>query len=207
MPDKESLAFYHQEKILAAADKLFLQNGVENTTVEAIAKEAQYSKATIYVYLTSKEEIFYRLVYQYVLELNASLKEILDRNLTFKEKYLAMCREIVRFQEWKPIYFEGYIGEINVALENPDTPKVYFDIYRASEAGNLIIQNLMDEGIKSGLVRSGFRKEEINLFFWSSLSGIIRMASQKQDYIKRLGLDRNSFLMFSFLRLLDCLRT
>ena len=37
--------------------KTILKNGIENTSMDDIAKEAGYSKATLYVYFKNKDEI------------------------------------------------------------------------------------------------------------------------------------------------------
>lgn len=47
----------HRETISFAAEHLFLQKGIEVITMDEIAKEAGYSKATLYVYFKNKEEI------------------------------------------------------------------------------------------------------------------------------------------------------
>ncbi|GAA4440810.1 TetR/AcrR family transcriptional regulator [Ravibacter arvi] len=50
-----------QRLILNAARKLFLENGVEKTSIRAIADAIEYSPATIYLYFKDKNEIFYAL--------------------------------------------------------------------------------------------------------------------------------------------------
>lgn len=46
-----------RQTILKAAMRLFLKNGYEGTSVEAIAREAKCSKATVYQYFSGKEEL------------------------------------------------------------------------------------------------------------------------------------------------------
>jgi AcrR family transcriptional regulator len=47
--------------ILNAAMKLFLEDGYNNVTIRKIAKVIEYSPATIYLYFTDKDEIFFTL--------------------------------------------------------------------------------------------------------------------------------------------------
>ncbi|MFX1452616.1 MAG: TetR/AcrR family transcriptional regulator, partial [Promethearchaeota archaeon] len=44
-----------REDIIDAAEKLFLTQGFENTTMKQIANEAEYSKGTLYNYYKSKD--------------------------------------------------------------------------------------------------------------------------------------------------------
>ena len=56
--NKEHLVRFHQQNILAAAEKLFSEKGVCQTTMDDISRAAEYSKSTIYVYFHSKDEIY-----------------------------------------------------------------------------------------------------------------------------------------------------
>jgi AcrR family transcriptional regulator len=51
--------------IIKAAEKLFLSQGFENTTMEQIANKAQYSKGTIYNYYNSKDELYVAMLIIY----------------------------------------------------------------------------------------------------------------------------------------------
>lgn len=45
----------HRKAIALVAQDLFLQKGIERTSMDDIAKSSGYSKATLYVYFKSKE--------------------------------------------------------------------------------------------------------------------------------------------------------
>ena len=48
--------------ILKAARKLFFENGFRTVTIESIAKKAELSKGSIYLYFKSKEEIYTQIL-------------------------------------------------------------------------------------------------------------------------------------------------
>ena len=48
-----------REEIIQAAVKVFYKKGVDHATMDDIAEVAELSKATLYLYFTSKEEIYY----------------------------------------------------------------------------------------------------------------------------------------------------
>lgn len=50
------------DRILNASSRIFLKNGFEKTTVEAIAIEAKVGKGTIYEYFDSKENLFVEMI-------------------------------------------------------------------------------------------------------------------------------------------------
>jgi len=48
----------HRQDIISAANKLFLKSGYENVTITQIAREAKFTRKTIYAYFKTKEELY-----------------------------------------------------------------------------------------------------------------------------------------------------
>jgi AcrR family transcriptional regulator len=63
--------------ILAAARKLFLEKGIEETSIRSIADAIEYSPATIYLYYKDKDEILHDLHTQGFQELGAKMGVLL----------------------------------------------------------------------------------------------------------------------------------
>jgi len=53
---------FRKEQILKAALSVFKSNDLEKATMDEIAKEADFGKATLYYYFSSKEEIFIEIL-------------------------------------------------------------------------------------------------------------------------------------------------
>ena len=51
-----------KEQILKGALLVFKQNGIEKSTMDEIAKQSEFGKASLYYYFSSKEEIFIELL-------------------------------------------------------------------------------------------------------------------------------------------------
>lgn len=49
-----------REAIIKAATEIFKKKGLTASTMEEIASRAELSKATLYLYFTNKEELFWR---------------------------------------------------------------------------------------------------------------------------------------------------
>lgn len=72
--------------ILAAAEKMFSQRGYSLTTVDEIAAEAQFSKATLYRYFKSKRDIFFDVILNSFDEVVQELEELRSKDLSAEEK-------------------------------------------------------------------------------------------------------------------------
>lgn len=79
--------------ILQAAESVFVQKGYRFATVDDIAEEAQFSKATIYRYFQSKSDIFFEIIYGSFKESYDGIKKIQQKKLSAEEK----LRELIGF--------------------------------------------------------------------------------------------------------------
>ncbi len=171
-----------------------------------IAKAAGYSKATLYVYFKNKEEIFFSLVYEHNQALYQAIKKIVDKipkNQTdFQVNYLEICRVLQNLCEHYPLYFDGMIGPIKLDIDKEETPQIYKDIYQLGLEMNQLISRFVQYGIELNYLQEGLNINHLTIFFWSALSGIIRMAGNKKAYYQLLSLDNQDFLNEEYLNLL-----
>jgi len=86
----------NKKSILKIAEKIFTQKGYSFTTMDEIAEEAQFSKATLYQYFKSKSEMFFEIIYKSFEELLQKIKDVQKMNVSAEEKLK------------KAIYFIGY---------------------------------------------------------------------------------------------------
>lgn len=204
---KEPLSV-HREKITTVASVLFTEKGITATTVDEIAKKAGYSKATLYVYFENKEEIFFSLVYQHMKHLFQTIENIILKEIhspeQWEERYLEICFTIQRLCKEYPIYFEGMIGNINVDIAADQTPQVYKDIFNLGLHLSDLVRKIIEKGIVFDIFKTSNNSDEIMIFFWSSISGIVRMAKHKKAYYELLGFDNDEFFKREFLALLGC---
>ncbi len=89
-----------EDDIIRAAEKVFFSMGYGNAKMEDIAKEAGYSKVTVYSYFGSKENLYMALTHKAMQHLIDGLYERLDKNkgksglevfMALAENYLEFC--------------------------------------------------------------------------------------------------------------------
>lgn len=189
----------HRENIASAAERLFYQKGIVATTMDDIAREAGYSKATLYVYFKNKEEIVGALVLKSMKLLYECLCAAVFGSGSTWEKYHAVCIALTRYQEQFPLYYEFTLGEINVASEMRELLPVERETYEVGERINAQIEGLLRQGIAVGDLRPEIPALQTTFLFWASLSGLILTAAKKQAYITlAMGMTRMQFLEFGF---------
>ena len=189
MGKKQALAEFHRGTILAAAERLFAEKGIEKTTMDDIAREAEYSKATLYVYFQSKEEITQAILLNSMAIFHRRLHAVLENQEDWHSAYKAIGDAIIHFCRPNPFAYEAVAIELSVGGE---TAGEMGEVERLSNEINRKLIAFLEWGISEGVVRSNRSLAQNTLLFWASLSGIIRTSEQ---YIKKsLWPDRDSFL-------------
>ena len=108
---KAAVTRYHRKTLLDAADRLLMQYGYDGMNMNMLAKEAGYSKATVYVYLSSKDEIVRLLCIERLKLLRKEFSVILKNDMPADVKLLRK--------------------EFAVILKNGDTPQDMLESVRA----------------------------------------------------------------------------
>src|SRR5690606_34358705 len=75
-----------KKNILDAALALFMKQDVHKVSVAEIAEKAKVSQVTIYNYFESKDNLVKQVIKYYVDQVWEEQKELLDNDLSFKEK-------------------------------------------------------------------------------------------------------------------------
>ncbi len=189
----------HRENIVSAASALFMERGIAATSMDDIAKAAGYSKATLYVYFENKEEIVGILVLNSMKKLDDYISSALIRYETTKEKYDFICRGLVQYQEEFPFYFKMVLDQINIDFESRDYLPEEKETYQIGEEINEKIKDFLLSGMEKGDLRSDLEIMPAIINFWGMLSGIIQLAANKEEYIRKsMGLSKIEFLEYGF---------
>lgn len=189
----------HRENIASAASVLFMEKGIVATSMDEIAKKAGYSKATLYVYFENKEEIVGLLVLNSMKKLYDYISSALEKQETTKARYDLICNSLVRYQEEFPFYFKMALDKINIDFERRNYLPEEKETYQVGENINEKLKGFLISGIKKGNLKNNLEIIPTIFNFWGMLSGIIQLATNKEEYIKiAMGLSKNQFLEYGF---------
>lgn len=189
----------HRENIVSAASVLFMERGIAATSMDDIAKAAGYSKATLYVYFKNKEEIVGVLVLNSMKKLYDYISSALIQHETTKARYDFICRGLVQYQEEFPFYFKMVLDKINIDFESKEYLPEEKETYQIGEEINEKIKKFLLSGMEKGDLRGDLEIMPAIFNFWGMLSGIIQLAANKEEYIKKsMGLSKANFLEYGF---------
>lgn len=199
MPKKRWVEL-NTEIILMSAEKVFEKKGYEAASVDDIALQAGISKSTIYVYFKSKQLIWDHIVCKYMEQLLEAAEKASEGKGSFEKRYYQLCFDIAEKFEEHPMFYNATLGRISMDMEQ----EVYKKIYDIGEQTNEAIADFIRSGIKDGVIKKDIDVYPAVIMMWSSISGIISMAMDKEEYLKkRFGLTKKEYLKKAFRMLLE----
>jgi AcrR family transcriptional regulator len=116
-------------EIVQAAELIFRQKGYENTSMDDIAQEAQFTKRTLYQYFESKEKLLFAVLQKGMAEFQRYLTEEIDRSQTGYEMIRQTMQASYRFYRDYPEFFRlmNQVGAARQHLtESGVTSQTYF---------------------------------------------------------------------------------
>ena len=189
----------HRENIATAASCLFMKNGFSATTMNDIAAEAGYSKATLYVYFKNKEEIIGFLVLSSMKKLCSCITNALQNENSTRKCYDTICNGLVKYEKEFPYYFRIVLEKIKIDFESTEYLPEEKETYEVGESIREMMINFLKSGIEKGDLKDNLEIEPTFFSFWGMLAGVIQLASSKEKYIEStMGLTKEQFLQYSF---------
>ena len=164
--EKEKVA--RIEGILSAAKRVFSRKGYEATTMEDIASEAGFGKASLYFYFKGKEEVFLSLIKDGLEGQKKLLKEVINSQLSNVERLEAVLSK----------FFE-YVQENRefMRIVHSESQKLYATTLREVRSSIIKDHRKTMEGIakivRDGIESGEFREVEPTLAA-ASFMGIVR---------------------------------
>ncbi len=132
--------------ILDGALKSFSANGIDGMTMDNIASESDFGKATIYYYFPSKEDIICSLMETGWKDLWESVEEMVIENISARKKFIKILNQMadIVFQN-KILYEFLFTAPRNINLPKD---KESWKIFQKRTYATL--QSIVDEGVDKG---------------------------------------------------------
>src|SRR5258707_10761760 len=173
-------------RIMEAAARVFARRGVENATMEMIAREAKVAVGTIYLHFASRDEVYLNLRADRGAKLGAGYRAVIARGLKPLEEIRALAQ----------VYIEYLYESADPILISEPTP--YFEIrkrlrrsseIRAFDRGSKIRRDvfcLFESSVKrafdKGLIADSLGATGVTVAIWSTLYGAF-MVTRDREYL------------------------
>lgn len=179
-----------RQQIMVAAKRVFSDKGFSKATMEDIAKEAELSPGTLYLYFKNKDELFASLSLRILQYLLIRLEHLSNENYPDPEQRLESLKEIMYdVYDFDPLVLINMFHlQSSETLKNLST-ELLSEITELSGKSLNSIAEIFQEGIES---KAFIEKHPTALadIFWAFFSGIVlweeskRIINDQKNYLK-----------------------
>ena len=189
--------------ILDAAETLFRTNGYENTTMDQIATQSEFSKGTLYNYFASKDELYlaiaikaYDIIIKYTKEFTEKEKPGIAQLKAIGYAYYAFIKDYPKY---------AYIFH-DVAIKVPSVNKkpkaemssVEAEYLKKSSAYGKIFVGIITRAIEIKAIRTDKSPVLIGIALSSLTNGLMKEIAQHQDDLQNYNLSSDELVDFVF---------
>ena len=133
-----------KQRILRGALEVFKSNGLEGATMDQIAQQSGFGKATLYYYFKSKEDVFSAILEDGWENIWESLEPIIADDDGARNSFIKLLIKIAEIAQSKPGLFEFlFNAPKTIKLEKQPWKEYQHRLYG-------VIQGLLEDGVKAG---------------------------------------------------------
>ncbi|MDJ0803737.1 MAG: TetR/AcrR family transcriptional regulator [Desulfobacterales bacterium] len=169
-----------RQQIMVAAKRVFTQRGYEKSTMEDIAREAELSPGTIYLYFKSKDELYASLCLRVLRFINVKVDHVVgDASLDYEAKQKALLAAIHEVYDYDPLILNNMFH-----LQSSDTlkslsPELMHEINTLSRSALQAMAGMFAAGIEKELVIDRHPMALADIL-WALFSGIVLWEESKK---------------------------
>jgi len=176
-----------EQKIFDAATELFLEKGVDRTSVREIASKAGINLALMNYYFRSKENLFDAIFTQLVKKNSEELIRILDSDLELEEKIRQYVYVYIDMLSENPLLVSFVMAILHRSRERITEMKAISSLYATDQ----FTKQLIDESKKGNI-----RRTDPTHFFVDMLSLIAFPFAIKMLVMDKNNITEEEFMMF-----------
>ncbi len=169
-----------RRQIMVAAKKVFSIKGFTKTTMEDIAREAELSPGTLYLYFKNKDELYASLSVEILEHLYNKLKRVYVKASQSPQRRIELLKQtLFEVYEFDPLILVNLFHlQSSDILKNLSGP-ILSDIRDLSQKTIAIISRIFEEGV-SGRVFIEKPPKDLSDVMWALFSGIVLWEESKR---------------------------
>ncbi|MBW2630650.1 MAG: TetR/AcrR family transcriptional regulator [Deltaproteobacteria bacterium] len=184
-----------RKQILDTARELLFRKGIGATSVNQIARNAELSVGTLYLYFKNKESLFAALQEEGLVLLCNKIKEESEKGFTPREKLEKIALAYMDFSKEHRKYFDI----MNYFLSSP---KILFSARLKARVDKHVnrILSVVEDVLKNGVLKDADDREikRLAVVFCSNLHGMLQFKKLRDTVLQ--GENFRDLYMYSF----DC---
>jgi len=187
---KEREKEHRREEILNAAQKTFFEKGLQSATMDEIAEAAELSKGTLYLYYSSKEDLYLAVMMRGFDLLREMMVETINKYSPTVKTIWELARTYLDFSKKHTNYFRMFHFFQNPSLHRQVSEDMMAQCNtRTGQLWSVFVE-VFQKGIDEGVIRPDLNPMECAVIMWSSSDAILtRMDFEHERWKEQLNVD------------------
>ncbi len=181
-----------RQQIMVAAKRVFSVKGFSKTTMEDIAKEAELSPVTLYLYFKNKDELFSSLSLRILQYMNIRLEQAVSdsKNVEPEERIDTLKEALYDVYEFDPMMLINMFHLQSSETLKHLSPQLLDDIKQLSKSSLAATAKIFEKGIEQGVFIDRHPVAVADIV-WAMFSGVVlweeskRVIDGDKDYLKK----------------------
>jgi AcrR family transcriptional regulator len=185
-------------RIMTAAARVFARRGVENATMEMIAREAKVAVGTIYLHFASRDEVYLNLRADRGARLGAGYREVIARRLEPLEEIRALAQVYIVYlrESADPILISEPTPyfEIRKRLRRPSEIRAFDRGAKISTEVFHLFEGSVKRAFDAGVISDSLGPTGMTAAIWSILDGAFMVTRNREFIVRTTGFQPDGFI-------------
>ena len=191
---KEREKQQRRNDIIDAAERIFFTSGVENSTMDEVAAEAELSKGTLYLYFKSRDDLQFAIFMRGSDILMRKMNENLSGESDGYRNLLALAGSFIRFSKEYRDYFNLFMHFETIRMNELNIDQEQIQVYLKEQSPLALVSRQVARGIEDGSLRADLSPEVFSATLWSQMLGVLILLNNKADLYEIFDLKADEIL-------------
>lgn len=169
-----------RQAIQAAAVQVFSEKGFSRATMEDVARQAELSVGTIYLYYRSKEELYVSLLFESMKILTEAIEKIMATGLPPDRQLRKVWDFFYAYHTRYPQSYRALLFLQQPGLTAGISPKTLQEINVRAARNFSLVSRIVAAAVAKGTYRSREPWEVVDIL-WSLFLGLVHLSETRQN--------------------------
>src|ERR1700687_5317834 len=186
------------QAILAAAAKVFAKHGLEGATIEMVAREAEVAVGTIYLYYSSRDDLYLNLIAARAVHLRARYLGIFERRLEPLDELKAIASAYLDYlRESREIFLSQHsvvFSQLHKRLKRDSEKRNFQRVMDLSHEIFGLWEGTIRRAFEGGVIANSMGPKKTAAVVWASMNGAFMLMGDGDFFSDVKGLNHEHFV-------------
>jgi TetR/AcrR family transcriptional regulator len=173
-----------RNQILDATERVFQAKGIQQATMDDIARDAELAKGTIYLYYRNKEELQIGIMLRAFEMMNEEFQQSVEKENLGIKKIIAIGEAYWTFAAEHPFHF-GMMCNADFPMRDQISDELVSEMNEKSNWVWRLLIGTIEEGKHEGTIKKDVDSFSSSLLSWLNSMSVLRMYQKVQENLKK----------------------